>query len=1371
MSNIITTIPKGRPDHISLDFDLLRAEGIQHLENLATEVWTDFNAHDPGITILELLSYAITDLGYRTRMLPIADLLAGNDPTKKTWFTATEVLPNAPVTERDFRKLLIDVKGVKNAWLRKARPEEIVMMLYRMGWVFPEYMDADFKWDEAKLKELANSLNIPYPDNAGSLTIKKCIEKYFGQFELDPKLSTYDKAVKSLGGVDKLKRVELERYFRNVQQNAAFFEVELLVVLAEQYLENHTAGTGFPVFDAPYQAIADRYQIDYEGYTDFKEKGLVNVIKDFKFTIVDDKRLDLKTNLLEKEGIPFVEESIDNFMDSIQDDLAIERESDEVEIDDELIAILEKDYPESTKNKITKIRDYVKDQKKVISNAEKQKIVSYLDGDGTNEPNQTAMVRLWENFIEKYDYDEDGNVQWVQIEEFEFNRLNELLTSDTLNDEINFPKFKEIVTIDLPRAHFFENNFAPQLIEYYGVPGTQEITLSEQALSSFLLAAFNLNNAQATVTELLNFSGEIPRTNCAPLGDYLIEHLCEKGFYALTTNPDKANPKFRKHPVPLNGIYQIILDLDDDCNPANTKEVEAVVNRAMKRLHENRPLCEDFLPPQIVEQRPVHFCIHLDVSPDMDERAVMAEVIWRFQEYLTPTLHFRNFKEMHDLGIYCDEIYNGPLLVHGFLNDQEVDNAQLLEEYYHSDLVRIAMNTPGVLGVRELKVKATPEGKVPGSNGLKLTEGPVYSVYPEIVRGTLETPPPFLKRVIDLCESCFFISKGALPPIKLNDEVLHEQLEWIKMTHNCEFCADPGGHTPDTGIYRPDLSDYRSVQYDLPAVYTVGDNQVLDNASPLRKAQARQLQAYLAFFDQILAAYLAQLGQVNRLLSVDQDPKTATRILLPLYEVPGVRELIEYQAAFTAKPDDWILTLADIPETERNAVRTALGTLVTTATNFDGFYSFRQQLSNLLDATQFELAAPIFSNYFWEKYATDETNNFQTHLLAAAETPAHRQQHRNRLLDHLLARFGESFGSYVHALLLPDAEPEDNPWRQDFDEYLEDKARFLREIAGLSYGRGLGYNYRKMLPITHQPDVWLTDNVAGVKKRVSRLAGIDDYNQKSLIAEPPYRLDIVPSQNNQGTAQYRIVLKKRPEAVNAGENPVQAGPLMYSIRYASKKKVQDKVTELYKNIWKTSLFKTEVSANDSDKWVAKYSLPDNELMSDAIGEEEAKGLLLLIQGLVQPGKGEVEGFHIIEHILLRPNDPKDHLLQIPLGCDPKETPYDPYSFWITVILPNWTSRFKHADFRYFFEQTFRAETPSHIGIRFCWVDLQTMYLFEDAFRKWLIEKAKCTPSECHVTDAANVLIDLLNTMPCTCHCVHDLPEDLCDECGKPNAHR
>ena len=125
-SKRITAITKSRPDHISLDFDRLRAEGIQHLENLATEVWTDFNAHDPGITTMEVLCYAITDLAYRTRMLPIQDLAAGNGKAKP-WYEAYEILPVRPVTPNDLRRLLIDVDGVKNAWVERAKPEDLLI--------------------------------------------------------------------------------------------------------------------------------------------------------------------------------------------------------------------------------------------------------------------------------------------------------------------------------------------------------------------------------------------------------------------------------------------------------------------------------------------------------------------------------------------------------------------------------------------------------------------------------------------------------------------------------------------------------------------------------------------------------------------------------------------------------------------------------------------------------------------------------------------------------------------------------------------------------------------------------------------------------------------------------------------------------------------------------------------------------------------------------------------------------------------------------------------------------------------------------------------------------------------------------------------
>ena len=45
---------------------MLRAEGLSHIQSLSHSLWTDYNAHDPGITTLEALCYAITELGYRS---------------------------------------------------------------------------------------------------------------------------------------------------------------------------------------------------------------------------------------------------------------------------------------------------------------------------------------------------------------------------------------------------------------------------------------------------------------------------------------------------------------------------------------------------------------------------------------------------------------------------------------------------------------------------------------------------------------------------------------------------------------------------------------------------------------------------------------------------------------------------------------------------------------------------------------------------------------------------------------------------------------------------------------------------------------------------------------------------------------------------------------------------------------------------------------------------------------------------------------------------------------------------------------------------------------------------------------------------------
>lgn len=107
------------PKH--LDYDFLREEGLKHIQELSGQLWTDHNTHDPGITILEVLCYALTDLAYRMQ-LPDADIFAPN-PQKRTatgddnFPTAYTMLSCNPLTEMDWRKLLIDIKGVRNAWL------------------------------------------------------------------------------------------------------------------------------------------------------------------------------------------------------------------------------------------------------------------------------------------------------------------------------------------------------------------------------------------------------------------------------------------------------------------------------------------------------------------------------------------------------------------------------------------------------------------------------------------------------------------------------------------------------------------------------------------------------------------------------------------------------------------------------------------------------------------------------------------------------------------------------------------------------------------------------------------------------------------------------------------------------------------------------------------------------------------------------------------------------------------------------------------------------------------------------------------------------------------------------------------------------
>lgn len=116
------TISTQKPSDPAFDYEEFRKTGIQILEETTSSVWTDYNVHDPGITTLELLCYALTDLSYRSAY-SIPDLLATEKDTvqniQQHFFSAKKIFPNKAVTINDYRKMLVDTEGVKNAWLKK----------------------------------------------------------------------------------------------------------------------------------------------------------------------------------------------------------------------------------------------------------------------------------------------------------------------------------------------------------------------------------------------------------------------------------------------------------------------------------------------------------------------------------------------------------------------------------------------------------------------------------------------------------------------------------------------------------------------------------------------------------------------------------------------------------------------------------------------------------------------------------------------------------------------------------------------------------------------------------------------------------------------------------------------------------------------------------------------------------------------------------------------------------------------------------------------------------------------------------------------------------------------------------------------------
>lgn len=538
--------------------------------------------------------------------------------------------------------------------------------------------------------------------------------------------------------------------------------------------------------------------------------------------------------------------------------------------------------------------------------------------------------------------------------------------------------------------------------------------------------------------------------------------LNSSGIQALFTTPDTSSG----YNLLIQKLFRLYLE--------KIQRAQQIVLSAKRKLLRQRNLCEDFVCINTIPDEEIAFCFDIDLAAGADINTTQAEVYFAIDNYLNPPVNFYLLKEMllrknaDGQNYTIDEIFEGPKLKHGFIDTMELEASNLVQIVYSSEIISLIMNISGVTGVRNFRMTVCDSnGPVQGLTGLTWCLQ-VQSGY---------------KPVLSDEKSKITFYKDQIPYLA-NDKISDRLLQQLLST---EARSKLTGHADDipvpTGNYFQ-LDSYTSLQYLFPLTYGIGNAGLPSTVTDARRAQARQLKAYLLFFDQLLADFLSQLKNAGNLFSTDN--------ILQTYYAQFIDEFKDYDSIYTKDNTDYALKV------------------------------------NVLDNQNSTIASPDPTNGWEQLYESNETFT----------------DRRNRFLDHLMSRFAESFNDYAFLMYTLD-EVTQQETKIDPSDLISSKINFLKDYPRIAYNRAKAYNYCP-LDNTFQlipSRLWDTDNVSGLEEKLCLLGGFADpggelksFSRRFLqcIGSGNMQIIIQPVQTNTGT-KYNYILKNDSTTITSVE--------------------------------------------------------------------------------------------------------------------------------------------------------------------------------------------------------------------------------------------
>lgn len=469
-----------------------------------------------------------------------------------------------------------------------------------------------------------------------------------------------------------------------------------------------------------------------------------------------------------------------------------------------------------------------------------------------------------------------------------------------------------------------------------------------------------------------------------------------------------------------NVFYQVYFAVKND---ATAEQMPLEVFYALNKC---RNMNELFLPPAQLVPYTQYLTGTIEVANENETSAILMAINKAIENYIFPLVKQVGYLALEQEGLTTNEIFNGPLLRHGWIDANKLGSKRATISV--DEIYQLIMTIEGVNSVAQLALVDENE-----------------HVYEPITQ------------IIDITISRLNISsKGKTLNFNLDQVLSRTKPAEINVVLGA--AVDVQTEVPK-GKYR-DINSYYSIQNTFPEIFAVGASAIIANATKFQIAQSRQLKGYLTLFDQVLANQFSQLANIEQLFSFKNSMTANPSDLKEFYAVKNDEQKrhIVYPAPYlTFSPSYFYQSIYHIPH-----IRPLLK-------DNNEFKLMRK------DESEKELA-----HESWLAYKQNPYNPYMHGLMEFMTDERNDLTRRNDMLDHLLARHGES-------PLVIDALIDGTIYtRNKLKDQVIIKSLYLQNLGLLSYHRCKAYNFlaanrlenlAAQVPVSYEQAIYDSDTI------------------------------------------------------------------------------------------------------------------------------------------------------------------------------------------------------------------------------------------------------------------------------------------------------